>query len=201
MAQSWDNLGVYHLFKPKRKNMSNPFQEQFLKAGLVTEKQVKQANQKKKNKQQPQRKKKAPPVLDEATLKARAAAKEKAERDRELNRRKIEQEKKKAISIEIDQLIRSNALKRDKECELPYNFEHRNKVNKLYVNADMKQQIVAGRLGIARIEGRYELVPLAVAQKIQQRNEKRVVILLPEEKTIDENDPYADYQVPDDLIW
>ncbi len=201
MAQSWDNLGAYYLFKPKRKNMSNPFQEQFLKAGLVTEKQVKQANQKKKNKQQPQRKKKAPPVLDEATIKARAAAQEKAERDRELNRRKIEQEKKKAISIEIDQLIRSNAIKRDKECELPDNFEHRNKVNKLYVNVDLKQQIVDGRLGIARIEGRYELVPLAVAQKIQQRNEKRVVILHPEEKTIDENDPYADYQVPDDLIW
>jgi uncharacterized protein len=181
--------------------MSNPFQEQFLKAGLVTEKQVKQANQKKKNKQQPQRKKKAPPVLDEATLQARAAAKEKAERDRELNRRKIEQEQKKAISIEIDQLIRSNAIKRDKECELPYNFEHRNKVNKLYINAEMKQQIVDGRLGIARIEGRYELIPLTVAKKIQQRNDKRVVILDPEEKTIDENDPYADYQVPDDLIW
>lgn len=181
--------------------MSNPFQEQFLKAGLVTEKQVKQANQKKKSKQQPQRKKKAPPQLDEATLKARAAAREKAERDRELNRRKQEQAKKKAISIEIDQLIRENALKRDKECELAYNFEHRNKVNRLYINAEMKQQIIAGKLGMARIEGRYELVPLTVAQKIKQRNENRVVILDPEDKKLDENDPYADYQIPDDLIW
>jgi uncharacterized protein len=180
--------------------MTNPFQEQFLKAGLVTEKQVKQANQKKKGKP-PQRKKKAPPQLDEATLKARAAEKEKAERDRELNRRKQEQAKKKAISIEIDQLIRTNAIKRDTNCELPYNFEHRNKVNKLYIDAEMKQQIVDGRLGIARIEGRYELVPLTVAKRIQQRNDKRVVILEPEDKSIDENDPYADYQVPDDLIW
>ena len=181
--------------------MSNPFQEQFLKAGLVTEKQVKQANQKKKNKHQPQRKKKAPPQLDEATLKARAAAKEKADRDRELNRRKIEQEQKKAISIEIDQLIRANKIARDKDCELPYNFEHRNKVNKLYINSELKQQIIEGRLGIARIEGRYELVPLAVAEKIQQRNDKRIVILNPEDNRVDENDPYAQYQVPDDLIW
>jgi uncharacterized protein len=181
--------------------MNNPFQEQFLKAGLVTEKQVKQANQKKKGKPPQQRKKKAPPQLDEATLKARAVAAEKAERDRELNRRKQEQAKKKAISIEIDQLIRNSAIKRDKDCELPYNFQHRDKVNRLYVNAEMKQQIVDGRLGIARIEGRYELVPLEVAEKIRQRNDKRVVIIEAQETQPDEDDPYADYQVPDDLIW
>ena len=65
----------------------------------------------------------------------------------------------------------------------------------------MKQRLVAGKLGIARIEGRYELVPLAIAEKIRQRNEKRVVILEKEETTVDENDPYADYAVPDDLTW
>ena len=70
----------------------------------------------------------------------------------------------------------------------------------------MKQQIVQGKLGIARIEGRYELVPKTIAEKIQQRNKKRVVIFSEQQKpdtheTIDENDPYADYQIPDDLTW
>ena len=65
----------------------------------------------------------------------------------------------------------------------------------------MKQKIVKGKLGIARIEGVYELVPLSVAEKIKQRNEKRVVIFEAEEKSKDEDDPYADYEVPDDLIW
>jgi hypothetical protein len=180
--------------------MSNPFQEQFLKAGLVTEKQVRQANQKKK-KHTPQKSKQQRRQPDAATLKAREAAAKKAEQDRVLNLKKQEQARKKAISIEIDQIIRDNKIARDQSCEIGYQFEHRGKINKLYVNAEMKKQIIEGRLGIARIEGRYELVPLSAAQKIQQRNDQRVVLLEPEEQKVDEDDPYADYQVPDDLVW
>ncbi|MCW8909235.1 MAG: DUF2058 domain-containing protein, partial [Gammaproteobacteria bacterium] len=65
----------------------------------------------------------------------------------------------------------------------------------------MKQKIINGKLGIARIEGRYELVPQDIAEKIQQRNEKRIVLFTEEDNTIDENDPYAEHQIPDDLMW
>jgi uncharacterized protein YaiL (DUF2058 family) len=70
----------------------------------------------------------------------------------------------------------------------------------------MKQQIVKGSLGIARIEGRYELVPRSIAEKIQQRNAKRIVIFDDEkiketQKETRENDPYSGYEIPDDLIW
>ena len=68
-------------------------------------------------------------------------------------------------------------------------------------NKEMKQDIIDGKLGIARIEGRYELVPQSIAEKIQQRNDKRVVLFEKDEDVIDENDPYAEFQVPDDLIW
>ena len=73
-------------------------------------------------------------------------------------------------------------------------------MKRIYVDATMKQQIIKGSLGIARIEGRYELVPKDIAEKIQQRNEKRIVIFDAEE-TVDENDPYAEHQIPDDLVW
>jgi uncharacterized protein YaiL (DUF2058 family) len=180
--------------------MSNPFQEQLLKAGLVTKQQVQKANQEKnKNKKQRPSKKEKP--VDEAALKAQLAAQEKADRDRELNRKKQEQARQKATSIEINQLITSNCLPRDESCEIVYNFEHNKKVKRIYVNTEMKQQIVKGKLGIARIEGRYELVPQAIAEKIQQRNEKRVVIFDEDKELADENDPYSNYQIPDDLTW
>lgn len=82
-----------------------------------------------------------------------------------------------------------------------HNFEHQNKVKRIYVNAEMRQQIIQGKLGIARIEGRYELVPRDVAGKIQQRNEKRIVIFDKDTQVVDENDPYAEHQIPDDLVW
>jgi uncharacterized protein YaiL (DUF2058 family) len=182
--------------------MGNPFQDQLLKAGLVTKKQVQKVQQdkKRKNKQQQQHSKKEK-VVDETKLKAQRAAEEKAKRDRELNRKKEEQARQKAISIEINQLITNNCLARDESCDIVYNFEHNKKVRRVYVDDEMKKQIIQGKLGIARIEGRYELVTKAVAEKIQQRNEKRVVIFSDDQSTVDENDPYAEHQIPDDLMW
>jgi len=180
--------------------MNNPFQEQLLKAGVVSKQQVQKAQQdKNKKKKQQHNNKKIKPATNEAQLKAKKIAEEKAARDRELNKKKEDQARGKAVAAEINQLIITNKLKRDESCEIAYNFEHQNKVKKIYINAEMKQQLIKGKLGIARIEGMYELVPLAIAEKIQQRNAKRVVIF--EEEVKDENDPYADYEVPDDLIW
>ena len=180
--------------------MNNPFQEQLLKAGLVSKQQVKKVKHEKyQSKKQKNNKKDIEP--DATKLKAQQAAEEKARRDRELNQRKQEQARNKAISAEIDQLITTNRIERDASCEISYNFEHQKKVKRIYVNADMKQQIINGKLGIARIEGRYELVPLAIAEKIQRRNEKRIVLFKDEAKTVDENDPYAEHQIPDDLMW
>jgi uncharacterized protein YaiL (DUF2058 family) len=180
--------------------MSNPFQEQFLKAGVVNKEQIQKVKQDKHKKNKLQRSNKNNSV-DEAKLKAKQSIDEKAEYDRALNKKKEDDARKKAISSEINQLILSNRIHRDDDCETVYNFEHNKKVKRIYVNNDMKQQIIQGKLGIARIEGRYELVPLTIAEKIQQRNEKRVVLFKYEEPEIDENDPYADFKVPDDLIW
>ena len=182
--------------------MNNPFQEQLLKAGLVTKKQVQKVKQDKNRKRkQMQQHSKKEKVVDENRLKAQQAVEEKARRDRELNKKKEDQARQKAISIEINQLIENNCLDRDETCEIGYNFEHNKKVKHIYVNAEMKQQIVKGKLGIARIEGRYELVPKTIAEKIQQRNEKRVVIFSDDEEIVNENDPYADHQIPDDIMW
>ena len=39
-------------------------------------------------------------------------------------------------------------------------------------------------------------------EKIKQRNDKRIILIAKEEDTdLGENDPYADYQIPDDLPW
>lgn len=181
--------------------MNNPFQEQLLKAGLVTRQQVKKAQQD-KNKAHKQQRSRKEQAVDENAVRARKAAEEKARRDRELNLKREEQARQKAISIEINQLIESNCLPRDESCEIAYNFEHQKKVRRIYVNADMKQKIISGKLGIARIDGRYELVPQDAAEKIRERNPRRIVILQPEpDSPGDEDDPYAAYPVPDDLVW
>ena len=105
------------------------------------------------------------------------------------------------MSNEINELIRNNKIERKQGCELAYNFEHQGKVKRLYINEAMKKDLLAGKMGIARIEGNYELVPASVARKIQERNEKRVVLFDANSDQVDEDDPYKDFQVPDDLMW
>ncbi len=180
--------------------MNNPFQEQLLKAGAVSKQQVKKAQQE-KNKQHKEQRSSNQPVVNEVRKKAQQAAIDKAKHDRELNRQKEDQARGRAVSAEINQLILENLIERSEKCEIAYNFEHQRKVKRIYINEEMKAQIVKGKLGIARIEGRYELVPLSVAEKIQQRNEKRIVIFSDDTPQTDENDPYAGYEVPDDLVW
>ena len=180
--------------------MGNPFQDQLLKAGLVSKKQVHKAKQE-KNQQKKQQRSKNEKVVDEGKLQVQQAAEAKARRDRELNKQKEDQARQKATSAEINQLITDNCISRDENCDLVYNFEHNKKVKRIYVNTELKDQIVRGKLGIARIEGRYERVTKTVAEKIQQRNAKRVVIYSDEKESVDENDPYADYEIPDNLTW
>lgn len=181
--------------------MSNPFQEQLLKAGLVSKQQVQKAQQDKQKAKKQQHNNKKIKVVDESKIQAQKAADEKALRDRELNQKKQEQARQKAISAEIDQLITSNRIERDDSCDIAYNFEHQKKIKRIYINADMQKQIAQGKLGIARITGQYELIPKAIAEKIQQRNDKRVILFSDQQATDNNNDPYAEHQIPDDLMW
>ncbi len=179
--------------------MSNSFQDQLLKSGMVSKKQVQKANKAKHNKKKQQSSKKAASV-DEIKLAAQKVAKEKADKDRELNRLKEDEARKKAVSAEINQLITNNCIERGDDCDIAYNFEHSGKVNRIYISKVMQQQVAQGRLGIAQIDSRYELVPRSIAEKIQQRNEGRIV-LFDKDQSVGDDDPYADYQVPDDLTW
>ena len=46
----------------------------------------------------------------------------------------------------------------------------------------------------------FELVPAKIAEQIRQCNPS-LVIDLPDEQPVAEDDPYSDYQVPDDQTW
>lgn len=180
--------------------MSNPFQDQLLKAGMVSKQQVQKANKDKHNKKK-QKSPKNSVAIDEIKLAAQKAAKEKTELDRALNRKKEDDAKKKAASAEINQIIVNNRVETGEGCELVYNFEHAGKVNRIYINDEIRQKIIQGKLGIASIDSRYELLQKSIAEKIRQRDESRIVLFDETRSVVEEDDAYADYQVPDDLMW
>ena len=179
--------------------MANAFQDQLLKAGLVDSNKVKKANRE-KHKQQKQQQHANSPSTDAAKLQTQQASAQKAERDRELNRQKVELENKKAIAAQVKQLIEANRAPKG-DGDVAYNFQDANKIRRLYVTEAMRDQIVRGELLIVRLAGDYELVPKPVAEKIAQRDPGCVLAIKDSAQDAAAEGEYANYKIPDDLIW
>jgi uncharacterized protein YaiL (DUF2058 family) len=179
--------------------MSMSLRDQLLKAGLVNEKQAKQAvKQKQKQSRMEHRGQTEKDRSQE--LAVQQAQAEKLAKDQELNRAQEDKKRRKAEQAQIKQLIETSRLPK-LTTEDYYNFVDDKKVKRLSVNVMMRDKLSKGSLAIVRFEGRYEVVPRATAERIQERDPKRVVLLNVQSGEPDPDDPYAAYQVPDDLMW
>ncbi|SFN09290.1 DUF2058 domain-containing protein [Marinobacter pelagius] len=174
-------------------------QDQLLKAGLADEKKAKaiRSEKRKQRKQQP----KGAVQVNEAEIRARQAREEKAERDRQLNLQRQKEAEKKAIQAQIRQLVETNRLDRSRG-ETSYQFVDGKKIKKILVDDTMVDQLSRGRLAVVRLGENYDVVPEKVARKIMERDEGAVVVLH-DRKQDDQgdDDPYAGYEIPDDLMW
>ena len=179
--------------------MTKSLQDQLLKSGLVDEKKAKTIGKQKRKeaKQVPKGQEKE----DETTLLAKQALAEKSARDREQNKELQLAAEQKAVQAQIKQLIEFNKIDRG-SAEVAYQFVDQKKIKKIYVTGKLVDQLAMGQIAVTKLDGRYELVPKVIAEKIAQRNLNVIIVLNKKDSTApDEDDPYADYQIPDDLMW
>lgn len=177
-------------------------QDQFLKAGLIDQKKAKQVN-KEKTKQKQVERRTGTESVDEARLAALEIQRKNAERARELNAQRDAAATQKAIMAQIVQMVQQNRQK--KGGDIAYNFNHDNKIKRIHVSAAVQKDLMAGRLAIVCLGEASELVPRVIADKIAERDASLVVSVkktITETSTeVDADDPYAAFQVPDDLMW
>lgn len=182
--------------------------DQLLKAGLIDQAKAEKAGHEERKtahqktaKAQKEAKRTGEVKVDEAKLLAEKALQEQAERSKSLNRQQREQAEHKAIQAQIRQLIEMNRLDR-KQGELRYQFADQNKIKTLMVTELLQDRLAYGMVAVVRLGETYELVPRIVAEKIAQRDASAVVVLnVNKNPTPAEDDPYAAYQIPDDLMW
>ncbi|WP_039913459.1 DUF2058 domain-containing protein [Cellvibrio mixtus] len=177
-------------------------QDQLLKAGLIDAKKAKQAN-KEKRKETNVARRSNEEVVDEIKQSAEQARQEKAERDRELNRLRDQELQQKAIAAQIKQLIENHRQSKGAgEGDVEYNFTDGKLIKKIRVSKLVQEQIVRGVLAVVKLGEGYEVVPRIVADKIAQRDEKFVIVANTKtQQQTEEDDPYKDYVIPDDLMW
>jgi len=170
-------------------------QDQLLKAGLTNKSNAnKIKSQKHKQAKQQQNKK---PIVNEVKQQADAARAKQLEKDRLLNEQRNKAAEQKQIAGQIRQLIELNKLQQDEEGAA-FNFTDDNKVKALYLSEALKNDVIAGRAVIARTAQQYQVVAANVAAKIAERDESCLIILADAAPV---SDDYADFEVPDDLMW
>lgn len=167
-------------------------QEQMLKAGLVNEKKLKKAKKGSKKSRVQAREVKA--AVEESK-------RQQQERDKALSEEQKEQRLSKEIKAQIKQLIEMNKIDQ-KDGDIKYNFTDGALVKSLYVEQLIRDQLAKGILSIARTDETYVVIPSSVAKKIAMRDETVIIEQnAPAEDIPAEDDPYADFVVPDDLMW
>ncbi|GAB3359430.1 DUF2058 domain-containing protein [Lysobacter tyrosinilyticus] len=181
---------------------ANPLQEQLLKAGLVKKSKVAEAARE----QNKARHAKGPAAPSEIQLEAERARADKAERDRALAAEQKAQARTAELRAQARQIIEDRKVPRSGESE--YRFTADGSIRALLVNDDLRKQLATGALVIVRVGERYELLPRVAAEKVRERDASMIVLdhgqktdAEPAVTTSEDDAYYAQFQVPDDLIW
>ncbi len=196
---AWRYKIVLYFSHRQAGSMSMSLRDQLLQAGLISQKQARDAEREAQRRSQPPPRHKrdapkGPPGHANPAVPAAAAGAPppaaagpaaagggapprpgaKTARDQALNRQKEEKAKKKALAAQIKQLVEQNRVP-PIESDDWYNFVDGTKIRRVAVDAAVRRALVAGRLTIVRHGGGYDLVPSAVAERIRERDAGAVV--------------------------
>lgn len=209
--------------------MNTSLRDQLLAAGLVTEKQARQAAQQEQQRQFRDRSRPTPDQRPGASAgagraqqnapgavrnkgvgqpqqppspkaQAQHAQAAKVARDQELNRRREDKAQRRARTAQIEQIIEQNRVPR-LETEDYYSFIDGKKIRRMSVDVQRREQLTRGELVVVRYKGHYAVVPAAIAERIRERDPNMVVPHVAPKASSEPDDAYKDFVVPDDLMW
>ena len=178
--------------------VKNALQAQLLKAGLVDNKKAKKLSKQAQHEQRTGQ-------SNEAELQAKIAKdqQDKIARDQALNEEKQRLLDEKALKAAVIQMIGQHKIK-ETDGENVYQFIDDGKIKKLYINQQIYNALVAGSLVIAKDQESYAFLPKALAERINEKMLGYIIVNNSETTNndiTDEEDPYAAYVIPDDLMW
>ena len=181
--------------------MSMSLREQLLAAGFGKKKAAEQAERKAQDQQRAAKERQQRVAREQQRVApTQAAQAEKAARAKALQQRRQEEADRKERWTQIKQLIEQHRLPKVESDEY-FNFVARGKVRRMAVDAPLRERITSGELVIVRCEGKHDVVPRDIGERIRGYDARAVIALQDSANVPSEDDPYKDYVVPDDLKW
>jgi len=176
-------------------------QDQLMKSGLINKQKAKQAQTEKRRKAK-QKKKKGTVEVSEAQLVINAQKEQQKQQDLQKNQAVQAALDERAAHGKLIQMIAQHCEK-DYQGEIDYHFTYDNKVKRIAINEATQGRLVNGQLAICVLNEAFYLINKEATEKLAAIDESVLVAL--HEKVdsteVDEDDPYAEFAIPDDLIW
>lgn len=183
----------------------NPLQEQLLKAGLAKKSKVAQVA---RDQDKARHGKGAADAADAGDIQREAerVREEKAGRDRALAAEQKAQARVRELAAQARQIIQDKKLPPAGDSE--YRFTADGAIRTRLVDDDQRRKLASGALVIARLGDRYELLPRAAGEQVRQRDAALIVLdhglaagTIAAVQTSEDDAYYAQFKVPDDLVW
>lgn len=188
---------------------ANALQAQLLKAGLVKKSQVSQVANRQAKARTDKHDAKAAALAAEAEtarIEAEKARAEKVERDRQIAAERNAQRRAGELRAQARQIIADKKVAAKGEAE--YRFNDGEVVRTLLMSEALRQQVIDAALVIARDGEGFALLPRAAAVQVRERAAELIVLdnagrdyVEPSTGNAEDDAYYAQFQVPDDLMW
>src|SRR5690606_356252 len=177
--------------------VKNALQAQLLKAGLVDNKKAK-----KLSKQAVHEKRTGDSTEAEIKAKIEQDKQQKLAKDQAIELEKKAALQEKELKAAIIQMINQHKI-RDTDGDAVYQFIDDSKIKKVYLNQQIYNALVAGSLVIARENDSYVFLRKSSRARINVKMQGFIIVnnSAKNQQITDEEDPYADYVIPDELLW
>lgn len=180
----------------------NALQEQLLKAGLAKKSKASAAARE----QEKARQGHAPSSTAEIQREAGRARADKAERDRALAAQRNAESRERALRAQARQIVLDRRVTAGGDIDYRFNVD--GAIRSLLVTEAVRRQLAAGQLVVARLDAGFALLPRVAAEKVRERAPDWIVLdhrqpgeAKPGAGSAEDEAYYAQFQVPDDLVW
>lgn len=188
---------------------ANALQAQLLKAGLVKKSQVSQVANQQAKARVDKHDHKAAAIAAEAELariEAEKARLEKVERDRQIAAERNAERRANELRAQARQIIADKKVLAKGEAE--YRFNDGEVIRTLLMTEAVRKQVIDAALVIVRDGEGYCLLPRVAAVQVRERAPELIVLdnagrdyVEPSTGNAEDDAYYAQFQVPDDLVW
>ena len=191
-----------HGWRESGVNVSNSLADQLQNLGLVDKSKAKKAAHEKRVTKKKKAKSKVPegPSTQELTAQAMAEAQAaKAAKDRAIESERQAKRQQAERLAQARDIVKSNGTQ-VKGDDRKYRFTLDKKIKEFWVsNADF-ERLAKGQVGVVQMDKRWMLIDPEALERVRERAPELASFLATPD-VADPDDPYADYQIPDDLDW